>query len=124
MRQENVQYFTETEEMFLDLLVQIGIKKNVAKVLVYLAGVPQATTAEIERGTDMSQPEMSLAVKRLMELEWIRNHEIRTTSEGRPTKIYTLAKPKAEILETIERNKKNEMKDQLALVKKLRDHLQ
>jgi|WetSurMetagenome_2_1015567.scaffolds.fasta_scaffold30289_6 predicted transcriptional regulator len=123
MRQEQVQYFTETEETCIDLLVQVGMKKNVAKVLVYLAGKPRATTAEIERGTDMSQPEMSLAVKRLQELAWIRNHEIRTSNEGRPVKVYELTKSRAEILKSIYAAKKKQMNHQLSLVKKLQDHL-
>jgi predicted transcriptional regulator len=123
MRQEKVQYFTETEEEFIDLLVQIGLKKNVARVMVFLAGNPQATTAEIERGTDMSQPEMSLAVKRLMELEWVRNREARSPSEGRPVKIYELAKSRKEILDAIHATKKDQMNHQMALVRKLRDYL-
>jgi predicted transcriptional regulator len=120
MRQENVQYFTETEEECIDLLVQIGMRKNVAKILVFLAGTPRATTAEIERGTDMSQPEMSLAVKRLMEREWIRNHEIRSPNEGRPMKIYELAKSRKEILDSIHAAKKQQMNHQLALVRRVR----
>jgi predicted transcriptional regulator len=124
MRQENIQYFTRTEEECIDLLVQVGLKKNVARVIVFLAGNPPSTTAEIERGTDMSQPEMSLAVKRLTELEWIRNREVRSASEGRPVKVYELAKSHKEILDAIHASKKDQMDRQMALVRKLRDYLQ
>ncbi|HII76103.1 MAG TPA: ArsR family transcriptional regulator, partial [Methanolinea sp.] len=59
MKSRNVMYFTPREEEFADLLVRIGLKKNVAKVLVYLAHTPEATSRDIERGTDLRQPEVS-----------------------------------------------------------------
>ena len=34
MRQENVMYFTEKEEEFANLLIEIGTKRNVAKVML------------------------------------------------------------------------------------------
>ena len=46
-------YFTEKEEEYTNILIEIGTKKNVAKVLVFLANVPEATSREIERGTDI-----------------------------------------------------------------------
>ena len=42
MRTENVMYFTEKEEEFANLLIEIGTKRNVAKVLVFLANTPEA----------------------------------------------------------------------------------
>ena len=63
MKQENVQYFTEKEEAFVDLLIEIGTKKNVAKLLVFLANMPEATSRAIERGTDLRQPDVSIAMK-------------------------------------------------------------
>ena len=51
MRTENVMYFTEKEEEFANLLIEIGTKRNVAKVLVFLANTPEATSRAIERGT-------------------------------------------------------------------------
>ena len=50
MKQESVQYFTEKEEEFANLLIEIGTKKNVATVLVFLASTPEATSRAIERG--------------------------------------------------------------------------
>ena len=58
MRQEKIQYFTEKEEEFVNLLIEIGMKKIVAKVLVFFAGTPEATSRDIERGADMRQPEV------------------------------------------------------------------
>ena len=62
MRQEDVMYFTAEEEEFANLLIKIGTKKNIAKVLVFLAKTPEATSHAIERGTGLRQPEVSLAM--------------------------------------------------------------
>jgi len=123
MKQENVMYFTDKEEEFVNLLIAIGITKNIAKVLVFLANTPETTSRAIERGVDMRQPEVSIAMKSLIDRGWIRSRESSAESKGRPMKIYELAKSINEIIESIENEKKTEAKNQLALVKKLREHL-
>jgi|SRR5208337_924361 len=123
MRQESVQYFTEKEEKFANLLIGIGTKKNIAYVLVFLAGTPEASSRAIERGTDLRQPEVSLAMKYLMEQGWVTCHKDSSEKKGRPKKIFTLVKSLRAILGCIEKEKKNEAKNQIALVRKLRDHV-
>jgi len=123
MRQENVIYFTEKEEEFANLLIKIGTRKNIARVLVFLEKTPEATSRTIERGTDLRQPEISMAMKYLMAHGWIRSRESSGERKGRPRKIYDLAKPIQEIMDCIENEKKIEAGNQLALVQKLREHL-
>jgi|SRR5208283_808029 len=123
MRTENITYFTEKEEEFANLLIEIGIKKNVAKVLVFLANVPEATSHAIERGTDLRQPEVSLAMHYLMDQGWITSRESKVESKGRPVKIYELAKPITKIMDGIKKETENKAKNQLALIRKLRDYI-
>ncbi|MEI7857483.1 MAG: ArsR family transcriptional regulator [Methanomicrobiales archaeon] len=123
MRQETVEYFTDKEEEFANLLIEIGTKKNVAKVLVFLANTPEATSRAIERGTDMRQPEVSIAMKYLMNQDWIKSCECPSENKGRPMKVYELAKSITEIMKCIAREKKIEANNQLALIKKLRGYL-
>jgi len=113
--------FTEKEEEFANLLIKIGIKKNIARILVYLANIPEATSHDIERGTDMRQPEVSIAMRYLMDKGWIRSRESSADSKGRPIKIYELAKPFNEIMDCIESEKTNEVNNNLALIQKLRE---
>lgn len=120
MRAEEVLYFTPREEEFATLLIDIGIKRNVAKVLVYLANTDEATSREIERGTDLRQPEVSIAMRYLKEKKWINSRESKAESKGRPVKIYSLAKPINEIIDVIEKTKKKEVDNQLALIEKAR----
>jgi predicted transcriptional regulator len=121
MRQENIQYFSEKEEEFANLLVSLGTKKTIATVLVFLAGTPEATSRSIERGADMRQPEISLATKELIDKGWITSREIPSESKGRPTKVYELAKPIDAIMKSIETEQKEAMNHQLALLKKLKE---
>ncbi|WP_298665025.1 ArsR family transcriptional regulator [uncultured Methanofollis sp.] len=120
MRAEEVLYFTQREEEFATLLIDIGIKRNVAKALVYLANTDEATSREIERGTDLRQPEVSIAMRYLKEKKWINSRESKAESKGRPVKIYSLAKPINEIIDVIEKTKKKEVDNQLALIEKAR----
>jgi predicted transcriptional regulator len=123
MRQENVMYFTAEEEEFTNLLIKIGTKKNIAKVLVFLAKTPEATSHAIERGTGLRQPEVSLAMGYLMDQGWIRSRECKGDHKGRPMKMYTLAKPLNEILDYIENEKKIEVSNQLGLMQKLQKYV-
>jgi predicted transcriptional regulator len=123
MKSKNVLYFTQREEEFAELLIRIGIRKNVAKVLVYLAHTPEATSREIERGTDLRQPEVSIAMAQMMEQTWVESRENKAENKGRPVKIYRLSRPIGEVMDTIEREKREEANTQLNLIQQLRDYI-
>jgi len=123
MKSKNVLYFTEREEEFADLLTRIGTKRNVSKVLVYLANTPEATSRDIERGTDLRQPEVSIAMADMMKQKWIESRENKGDNKGRPVKYYKLSLPISEILDNIEKDKKAEANNQLKLIKQLRDYI-
>jgi predicted transcriptional regulator len=123
MKPQHVMYFTEKEREFVDLLIDIGTKKNVAQVLVFLANVPKATSRDIERGTDLRQPEVSLAMRYLIGQDWIRITENKAEGKGRPVKIYSLSKSIDKIMNSIEKEKKEQAKQQIARVQKLREYI-
>ena len=123
MRSKNVMYFTPREEEFANLLIKIGMKRNVAKVLVYLAHTPEATSRDIERGTDLRQPEVSIAMAALMEQKWVENRESKAENKGRPGKIYRLSQPIGDIMDRIETEKREEANNQLSMIQQLRDYI-
>lgn len=124
MRIKNVMYFTQEEEDLANLLIKTGLKRNVARVLVYLAHNPEATSREIERGTDLRQPEVSLAMGALIDQTWVENREIKAENKGRPVKIYRLSRPFGEIIDTVEREKREEANKQLSLIQQIRNYIQ
>jgi predicted transcriptional regulator len=123
MRSEKITFYTEEEEALTNLLIEIGIKKNCARILVFFKNIPNASSHDIERGTDMRQSEVSVAMRYLMDKGWIRSHESSADSKGRPIKIYELAKPYDEIMDCIGNEKKNEVSSQIALVQKLQEYV-
>jgi len=105
--------------------------KNVSKVIVYLANTKETTSRDIERGTDLRQPEVSMVMTALMELKWVESREDRpeytvgqkSGHKGRPEKIYHLALPISEVVDSIEEDKKAELNNQLAMIRQLREFI-
>jgi len=123
MKEQSILVFTDKEEEFVNLLIKIGTKKTVAQTLVFLANTPEATSRELERGTDLRQPEVSIVIKYMDEQGWVQCRTIPSERKGRPQKCYSLTKPVKEIIAAIEKAKKTEANNQLALVKKMRNYL-
>jgi predicted transcriptional regulator len=92
-------------------------------VLVFLAHTPEASSREIERGTDLRQPEVSIAMRYLAEQNWISSRDSKAENKGRPIKIYELSTAIDKIMDSIEKEKKKEARTQLAMVQKLRDYI-
>ena len=120
MLERTIQLFTDKEEEFVNLLVEIGTRKNIAKLLVYLANTKEATSRDMERGADLRQSEVSIAVKELVHLGWIRDRQTPSENKGRKIRNFSLAVPVTEIIASIEKQKKSEAGNQLALVRKAR----
>jgi len=123
MIQQTIQIFTEEEEVFLNLLIEVGIRKNTAKALVYLAKTLEATSREIERGTDMRQPEVSTAIKHLDSKGWIKNRKVAPSKKGRPILNYSLAVPVKQIMTSIEKQKREESNHKLELIRKMKNYI-
>jgi len=124
MTGRKVQYFTEKEAEFVDLLIGIGVSRIVAKVLVFLANTPEATSRDIERGADLRQPEVSIAMQYLKDQGWITSRQVKTESIGRPQNLISLSRPIAEIIDCIQTEKKGEIQKKMALAQKIRDYIE
>lgn len=61
-----------------------------ARTLAFLQQVNEATSVELEMGTGLSQPEISIAAKQLEELDWINEREEKKPGKRRQYKIYSL----------------------------------
>ena len=123
MGQENETNLGKKEEELVNLLFGIGIKRNVAKVLVFLTKTPMVTSRAIDRGTDLRHLEVATVMQYLKKQGWINSLENKARSKGRPVKIYELAKPIPEIVSGIEKEKINKANDQLQLIQKLRNYV-
>jgi predicted transcriptional regulator len=102
------QNFKVESEEFASILMKVGLKRNVARVLTYLAGVEEATSREIEIGSDLRQPEVSIAMREIRRLDWISERDEKNPGKGRPYRIYRLNKGLHEIVAHLEGEKAKE----------------
>lgn len=120
MRDEAVTVFGRDEEVITNLLVNIGLKRNMAKALVYLANVNDAISRRIEIGAGLRQPEVSIAMRELREKGWIEEWEKKKEGKGRPLKCYKLAIRLNDIIDFLEEEKQHEAKQDEERIERLR----
>jgi len=120
MRKEGVLTFDEKDEEFAVTLINSGLKRNVARTLIYLAGAKEAISRDIELGAKLRQPEASIAMKELREAGWIEEREVKREGKGRPLKSYKLAVSLKEIINNLEEKKQREAEQNLQNIERLR----
>ncbi|MCL7475956.1 MAG: transcriptional regulator protein [Methanosarcinales archaeon] len=120
MKNQSVSVFDVSDEEFAETLMGLGLKRNVAKALTYLKNVDEVTSREIEIGSDMRQPEVSVAVRELKGLKWILVREEKKPGKGRPFKLYRLEKDMNSIINQLEYEKVDESKQMLENIQRLK----
>ncbi|RZN68951.1 MAG: ArsR family transcriptional regulator [Candidatus Methanolliviera hydrocarbonicum] len=121
MKRSSTIILDDEDKEFVDLLVDLGVKINVAKILVYLVGAGECISRDIERGTDLRQPEVSMAMRKFRERGWIGEEEIKHGGKGRPLKRYKLTVAIDNILNILEDEKIREAKKDLEEINRLRE---
>ncbi|MDI6889222.1 MAG: ArsR family transcriptional regulator [Methanocellales archaeon] len=121
MKERPVVMLDEKDDEFARILMDIELKRNAARTLVYLANVDEATSRHIELGADLRQPEVSTAMRKLMEENWVEVREIKKEGKGRPVKCYRLAVPIQEIVSKLEKAKQEQVTRDLESIQKLRE---
>jgi len=90
-------------------------------MITYLANTDEVTSREIEMGTDLSQPEVSIAMRTLRNINWIEERDVRTEGKGRPMKVYKLSVPIGEIIKHYEEEKNSEATQNMKSIQRLKD---
>ena len=112
--------FTKEDEKLAEVLQRAGLPRNVARTLVYMKRRDEVKSIEIEKNTDLRQPEVSIAMKYLREKGWITKRDIKKEGKGRPVHGYRLAKPFPKIVAEIEKDLEGEIKKIEKLIKELK----
>jgi len=90
-------------------------------MITYLANANEATSREIEMGTNMRQPEVSIGMRTLRRNNWVEERDIKAEGKGRPMRIYKLGVPIGEIIKHYEEEKNNEATKTMQAIQKLKD---
>lgn len=93
---------SKKENKALEKLESINVTKSEMKILFYLFKTNSGLARIIERVTELRQPEVSMATITLMRRGWLKKTTVETPGKGRPQNKYSLAKPKKEIIESMD----------------------
>jgi len=108
------------DDTTVEMLVKTGMPKNVAKALVFLSAREETTSVDIEKGTGLRQPEVSIAMQELRRRRWVDKRDIKKEGKGRPVHAYRLSLPFAEIVESIAREERKKVEDIQGNVRRLK----
>ena len=90
MKESTVKILDDKDMEFVETLRSLGVPRNAATLITFLANMDEASSREIEMGSDLRQPEVSIAMRTLRENNWIEEREIKREGKGRPMKVYAL----------------------------------
>jgi predicted transcriptional regulator len=122
MKNLKINQFDKKDEEIVDALISLGMTKPAARMLAFIQQMNEATSVELEKGTGLRQPEVSIAAKQLEERDWINERDEKKPGKGRPFKIYSLKVDFKDIIANLETEQKKvdaEAKEKIERLKKL-----
>jgi len=120
MKGSEVKMFDENDHVFIEMLRDLGMSRNVAITMAYLMNVDEASSREIEISTGLRQPEVSLAMGLMCNQSWVNMHSEKKPGKGRPVKIYSLRAPVDEIISYYEDKIYKESQATISAIKKVK----
>jgi predicted transcriptional regulator len=115
MMESTLRVLDDEDREFADILRSLGMQRNTAILITYLASAGEATSREIELGAGLRQPEVSK--------NWVGEREVKTGGKGRPSLVYTLTTPIDEIIKHIEDEKLREHVEVMESIRKLKERV-
>jgi len=105
----------------IEALATTGMPKGMARTLAYLSTRDDwATSRDIEEATNLRQPEVSIAVRDLVERGWVERDNLKRESKGRPINIYRLSADLRKVYVSIEDREKVKIADMEANLANIR----
>ena len=105
MKRKNSFVLDEKDDKAVTLFSELGMPRNLAKILMYISQVPECRSADVEQGADLRQPEVSVAMQEMRRRGWAKKRDLKKKGKGRPVHIYTLTRALPEILKNFESEK-------------------
>lgn len=111
MKQKRSFVLDEKDERAVEIFNDLGMPKNLAKTLMFISQVEECRSAEVERGADLRQPEVSISMQELRRRGWAKKRDLKKEGKGRPVHIYKLTKKLPEILNKFEEEKMKQVEN-------------
>jgi len=109
MKQKNVYTLDKEDDKVIQLFVKLGMPKNLVKTLICVSQFDECKGADVERGTNLRQPEVSIAMQELQRRGWVKKRDMKKKGKGRPVHIYTITADLTEIMTTFGQEKLKEV---------------
>ena len=121
MKTLSIKQLDKKDEEIADALIILGLSRNAAMALAYMRNTNSATSKELEQTTRLCQPEVSITMKQLIELDWIDEGEEKKPGKGRPFKIYSLKIEFKDIIAHLEKEQKKVFDEAQENIERLRE---
>ncbi len=116
-----VKQLDKKDEEIADYFISLGMSRPVARTIAYLLHVDEATSSELEKGTGLRQPEISIAAKQLKEWDWIKEREKKKPGKGRPYKVFSLKIGFNKVIGKLEKQHENVAYEIESKIERLKD---
>jgi len=116
-----VKVLDEKDQELIEALETVGVRRNVATIIVYLKDLDETTSRDIEMGSGLRQPEVSIAMRTFREKGWIAESDIKKEGRGRPLKLYKLTAPIDDIIGYYEELKRSESSRAMQSIQRLKE---
>ena len=109
IKRKNLFVLDEKDDKAIQLFTELGMPKNLAKTLIYISQVDECKCADVEKGADLRQPEVSIAMQELDRRGWVKKRDLKGQGKGRPVHIYKPTTHLSEIMKAFEQEKLKEV---------------
>ena len=109
MKRKRSYVLDETDDKVVQIFTDLGMPKNLAKTLLYISQVDECRSADVERGANLRQPEVSVAMQELRKRGWATKRDLKKKGKGRPVHVYKLTAPLSRVIKELEEEKMEEV---------------
>ncbi len=96
----------DEDKVLVDLLIEAGLPKEWALILVFIRCRGETTFIAIKIFTGLSHPDVSCAIKELRLIKWVVKKDHMHEGKGRPFHSYRLAIPFEEMIDELEKEER------------------
>jgi len=121
IKETAVKVLDEKDQELIETLEAVGVRRNVATIIVYLKDLNEAAARDIEKGSGLRQPEVSIAMRTLRENGWIAEREAKHGGKGRPKRLYKLTVSIDDVIGHYEEMKSNESSQAMQSIQRLKE---
>ena len=93
------------------ILMKLGMPENLAKTLMYLSHIDECQSTDIQKATNLKQPQVSIVMQELRRKKWIKERILEAKGKGRPRYSYRIIRDLSDIMKDFEQDKLKEIDD-------------